>query len=106
MHLLPAMLVASSLVAASTTSDLRYAGAAAAWHAAGEPVAAAVGAPPAPPSGARWNAPALDYLPASDLVDLGGTSWSVHVTTGPGAGNCSGKTKVDPHATHDLRQNL
>ena len=38
--------------------------------------AAAAGAPPAPAK-RGWNTPSLDSLPAADLMDLGGTGWSV-----------------------------
>ena len=39
-------------------------------------------------AGRGWNAPALDSLPPSDLLDLGGGAWSVRATAGPGATNC------------------
>ena len=48
----------------------------------------------AAPRGNGWNAPSLDSLPAADLMDLGGTGWSVHASTGPGASNCSAMVKA------------
>jgi beta-mannosidase len=41
-----------------------------------------------------WNSPALDSLPTPDLLDLGGESWTVHASAGPGAANCSAKVKA------------
>ena len=43
---------------------------------------------------AGWNSPSLDSLPASDLIDLGGESWSVHAAAGPGVSNCSEKANA------------
>ena len=41
-----------------------------------------------------WNSPAIDSLPESDILDLGGDSWSVRATAGPGEHNCSANVKA------------
>ena len=66
-------------------------------------------AAPAPPPAAAtggWNTPSLDSLPASDLMDLGGTGWSVHATAGPGAHNCSATAKLKASVPGDIYTDL
>jgi beta-mannosidase len=44
--------------------------------------------------GSQWDAPALDSLPSSQVLDLCGASWRVHAVAGPGISNCSGKVSA------------